>query len=164
MKVSEEKKNKSNFQNPIDPDKITENPHSLEYGHHVGSAVIKAEDVGKQKGRALSAMEHQTDQQLGQIYEQMKLLADQAKKINKRKEISESIYQANFRFEPIINHIYHLYQDENTEHVLSIIGPNQWGRSRKNKYEWVASVKLLADHTWEILEFADESSEEDFMK
>jgi Protein of unknown function (DUF2452) len=159
MQVREEEKKKSKFINPIDPDKITENPHSLEYGHHVGSAVIKAEDIGKQKGRALSAMEHQTDQQLGQIYEQMKLLAEQAKKINKRKEISESIYQANFRFEPIINHTYHLYEDENIENVLSIIAPNQWGRSRKNKYVWVATIKLLADHTWEILETADEEDD-----
>ncbi len=154
--MSEDKADKKkDFVNPIDPDKIAENPHSLEYGHHVGSAVIKAEDVGKQKGRALSAMEHQTDQQLGQIYEQMKLLADQAKKINLRKEISERIYQANFRFEPIINHVYYLYEDENTEQVLSIIGPDQWGRSRKNKYNWIATVKLLADHTWEILDNAD---------
>jgi hypothetical protein len=155
----EEDKSKKDFVNPIDPDKVAENPHSLEYGHHVGSAVIKAEDVGKQKGRALAAMEHQTDQQLNQLYEQMKLLADQAKTINKRKEISEQIYRANFRFEPIINHIYYLYEDEDTSHILSIIGPDQWGRSRKNKYTWKASVKLLADHTWEILDSANDAED-----
>jgi Protein of unknown function (DUF2452) len=158
MKKEDDKKEKSKnhskngFINPIDSDKVSENPHSLEYGHHVGSAVIKAEDIGKQKGRALSAMEHQTDQQLSQIYEQMQLLANQAKNINQRKEISEQIYQAKFRFEPIINHVYHLYLDEDSSHVLSIIGPNQWGRSKRNNYQWEASVKLLADHTWEILD------------
>lgn len=149
--MSTSEKNKD-FVNPIDKDKITENPHSLEYGHHVGSAIVKAEDIGKQKGRAISAMEHQTDQQLGQIYEQMQLLADQAKKINQRKDISERIYLANFRFEPIINHTYYLYQDEDLSHVLSIISPDQWGRSRRNKYEWVATVKLLGDHTWDIVD------------
>ncbi len=41
--------NKEEFINPIDPDKITENPHSLEYGHHAGSALIKPEDQGKLK-------------------------------------------------------------------------------------------------------------------
>ncbi|MCB9223311.1 MAG: DUF2452 domain-containing protein [Crocinitomicaceae bacterium] len=157
--MDKEKKQKG-FVNPIDPDKITENPHSLEYGHHVGSAVIKAEDVGKQKGRAIAAMEHQTDQQLNQIYEQMQLLAEQAKKINKRKEISEQIYQAKFRFEPIINHIYYLYEDEDTSHVLSIISPQQWGRSRTNKYNWIATVKLLADHTWEIIDTSDQTEEQ----
>ncbi|MEO9531460.1 MAG: DUF2452 domain-containing protein [Crocinitomicaceae bacterium] len=153
--MSESENKKEDFVNPINPDKVAENPHSLEYGHHVGSAAIKVEDIGKQKGRALTAMEHQTDQQLGQIYEQMKLLADQAKKINTRKEISEQIYQAKYRFEPIINHVYHLYDKDNGEQVLSIIAPDQWGNVHKDKHIWVASVKLLGDHTWDILDSAD---------
>lgn len=139
------------FKNPIDPDKITETPHSLEYGHTVGSAVVKPEDQGKLKGRALSAMEHQTDMQLDQIYQQMQLLADQAKKLNDRKQISNFIYDAEMRFEPLINHIYHLYEKEDKRFLLSLIGPNQWGRSKKT-FEFVATVRLLADHTWDILE------------
>ncbi len=139
------------FINPIDPDKITENPHSLEYAHHAGSALVKPEDQGKIKGRALSAMEHQTDMQLSQIYEQMQLLAEQAKKLNDRKSISEFIYMAEMRFEPLINHIYHLYTKENGDYLLSLIAPNQWGRS-KNNFTFIATVRLLADHTWDILE------------
>ena len=73
-------KKKKDFINPIDIDKVVDNPHALEYGHHIGSAIVKPEDKGKIKGKSLSAMEYQTDQQLGQIYEQMKLLAEQAKK------------------------------------------------------------------------------------
>ena len=143
------------FENPIDPDKITETPHSLEYGHHAGSAVVKPEDQGKLKGRALSAMEHQTDMQLSQIYEQMQLLAEQAKKLNDRKSISEVIYGAEMRFEPLINHIYHLYRKEDHSFLLSLIAPDQWGRSKKS-FEFVATVRLLADHTWDILEKNDE--------
>ena len=146
---------KENFQNPIDPDKVSENPHSLEYGHHVGSAVIRPEDQGKMKGRALTAMEYQTEQQLTQLHQQMQLLAEQAKKINKRKEISEQIYQASFRFDPIINHIYYLYETHENKQILSIIAPNEWGRSSKNKYVYIATIKLLADHTWEVLDSAD---------
>lgn len=138
------------FINPIDPDKITENPHSLEYPHHAGSALVKPEDQGKIKGRALSAMEHQTDMQLNQIYEQMQLLAEQAKKLQDRKHISEFIYTAEMRFEPLINHQYHLYKKEEGTFLLSLIAPGQWGRSKRS-FEWVATVKLLADHTWDIL-------------
>jgi hypothetical protein len=140
---------KNEFVNPIDPDKITENPHSLEYAHHAGSALVKPEDQGKIKGRSLNAMEHQTDMQLGQIYEQMQLLAAQAKKLQDRKRISEFIYQSEMRFEPLINHIYHLYQRENGAFLLSLIAPNQWGKA---KFEFIATVRLLADHTWDILE------------
>jgi len=143
------------FINPIDPDKITENPHSLEYPHHAGSALVKPEDQGKTKGRALSAMEHQTDMQLSQIYEQMQLLAEQVKKLNDRKTISEFIYSSEIRFEPLINHIYHLYKKEDGLYLLSLIGPSQWGRSN-NKYEFIATTRLLADHTWDVLEKSNE--------
>lgn len=139
------------FQNPIDPDKITENPSSLEYPHHAGSALVKPEDKGRIKGRALAAMEHQTDMQLDQIYQQMQLLAEQAKKLNLRKDVSELIYQAEMRFEPLINHIYHLYKKEDSTYLLSLIAPDQWGRSKKS-FEYLATVRLLADHTWDVLE------------
>ena len=149
--MKKEQKDEKKFINPIDPDKISENPHTLEYGHHSGSALIKPEDQGKLKSRALNAMDHQTDMQLGQIYEQMQLLADQAKRLSERKKISELIYTAEARFEPFINHTYHLYKREDSSFLLSLIGPKQWGKSRKN-FDFVASVKLLADHTWDILE------------
>jgi hypothetical protein len=138
------------FINPIDPDRITEKPHALEYPHHAGSALVKPEDQGKIMGRAMSAMEHQTDMQLNQIYEQMQLLAEQAKKLNDRKAISEFIYMAEMRFEPLINHIYHLYTKENGAYLISLIGPNQWGS--KNTFNYVATVRLFADHTWDIIE------------
>jgi hypothetical protein len=138
------------FINPIDSDKITETPNTLLYPHHVGSAIVKPEDQGKLKGRALSAMDQQTDQQLSQIYEQMQLLAQQANKIQERKAISERIYMAEIRFEPLISHVYHLYTRDNSSYLLSMVAPDQWGRSGA-KLTFVATVKLLADHTWEVL-------------
>lgn len=151
MNQKQNKDQTTEFQNPIDVDKITETPNTLVYPHHVGSAIVKPEDQGKIKGRALSAMEQQTDQQLSQIYEQMQLLADQAKKIQDRKEISEWIYGAEMRFEPLISHVYYLYQRDSGIYLLSMIAPNHWGRSG-NHLEFVATVKLLADHTWDVLE------------
>ncbi|MDX1651034.1 MAG: DUF2452 domain-containing protein [Brumimicrobium sp.] len=147
----ENKKSQEEFINPIDPDKITENPHNLPYAHHTGSALVRPEDKGRIKGRAMNAMEHQTDMQMDQIYRQMELLAEQARNLQNRKTVSEKIYNAEMRFEPLINHIYHLYQREDSSYLLSLIAPDQWGRSRKN-YDFVATVRLLADHTWEIIE------------
>ena len=157
-KGNKEQKSKENqsFQNPIDPDKITENPHNLPYAHNTGSAVVKPEDQGKIKGRAMNAMEHQTDMQLDQIYQQMQLLAQQAKGLEGRKIISEKIYGAEMRFEPLINHTYHLYQKPNKVYLLSLISPSQWGRSGKD-FTFVATVKLLADHTWDIIEKAEDA-------
>jgi len=145
---------KREFINPIDKDKITENPHSLEYAHTVGGAVIKPEDKGKIKGRAISAMQEQTGLQMNQIYEQMQLLANQAKVLQDRVNISERIYGAEMRFEPLISHIYYLYR-KGEKDMLTMVSPGEWGK-RMPYDAFVAKVKLLGDHTWEILEKGEE--------
>lgn len=150
------------FENPIDPDKITEHPSLIPYAHHVGSAIIKPEDQGKTKGRALTAMEHQTDLQMTQIYEQMQLLAGQVKKLEDRKRISHFIYQADMRFEPLINHTYHLYQKNTGQFLLSLVSKDQWGRSGQH-LEFIASVLLLADHTWDIQAMNPDINLDDFV-
>lgn len=137
------------FENPIDEDKVTENPHNLPYAHHVGSAQIKPVDKGRVRSRALVAMEEQTDNQLKQIKEQIDLLAKQAKDIQDRVEVSYMIYDADIGFEPLVGHIYHLYQKDGS-HVLSMIGPGEW-KSEMPFDEHVASARMMADHTWEVL-------------
>ncbi|BDS12276.1 DUF2452 domain-containing protein [Aureispira anguillae] len=144
--------NKETFINPIDEDKITETPHSLPYAHTVGGAVIKPIDQGKTKGLAVKAMHKQTDLQLEQIRKQMQLLAEQAQKIKKRVEISEIIYGAEMGFKPLIGKTYHLYQRADETAVLSVVGPNEWGRKGCPFNSFLATIALLADHTWEILE------------
>lgn len=132
-------------------DKVTEIPNTLPYAHHVGSAVIKPLDKGRTKGLAMTAMQEQTSTQLDQIYDQVKVLMQQAKGIKERVQISEMIYQAEIGFKPLINHIYHLYERKNEQHILSMIGPNEWGKSFPYT-AFLASVQLLSDHTWKILE------------
>jgi hypothetical protein len=142
-------KKEEEFHNPIDKDKIAENPHSLPYAHTVGGVTIKPIDKGKVKGQAVAAMYEQTDMQLKQIKEQIDLLASQAKSIQKRVAISENIYLAEMNFKPLMGHTYHLYQKSSGDFVLSMIGPEEWGKTKP--YEFVATVKLMADHTWDIL-------------
>lgn len=132
-------------------EKVTETPGLIAFPHTVGSAVVRPEDRGKIKGRALAAMRDQTDRQMQQLYRQAQLLAVQAREIQKRAEISEKIYEAEMNFEPLIGHRYHLYERPEGEHLLSIIGPQEWGRS-KTPGEHMATVRLLPDHTWEVEE------------
>ena len=135
--------------NPIDKDKTTETPSTLPYAHHVGSALIKPIDKGKVKGRALSAMQEQTNMQMEQIRKQIELLAEQANAIKERVEVSEKIYQADTRFEPLIGHTYYLYEKKDNSWALSMVGPEEWGRSFPFQ-KFISAVKLLADHTWEL--------------
>jgi hypothetical protein len=140
------------MENPIDKDKVADLPGLLEYAHHVGSALIKPEDKGKIKSRALTSMRQQTEMHVNQVYKQMKLLLDQMNDIKTRVEISEQIYNTELPFEPIVSHIYHLYRKDDGKTTLSIIAPNEWGRGGCPFSEHVATVKLLADHTWDVLE------------
>ncbi len=143
-------KKKPEKTNPIDKDNITEEPGTLSYGHHRGSFPIIPTKQGTIKNKSIAAMEYQTDIQLQQIKEQMSLLAEQANNIKKRVEISEMIYNAEIRFEPLISHQYHLYEKENNQFILLMIGPNEWGK-KGCIYQFISTVKLLADHTWQII-------------
>ena len=137
------------FVNPIDKDKVAEHPGLLPYPHHVGGIVIKPEDTGKIKSRALTAMREQTTIQMNQIQRQVELLMKQANDLKERIEISEKIYVADLSFEPIIGETYHLYLKEGIYKLL-LIGPEDWGKLPKT-LEYVGTVKMLGDHTWDIL-------------
>jgi L-lactate utilization protein LutB len=139
------------FTGEIDPKKTVENPGLIAFAHTVGGAVIKPEDAGKIKSKALTSMRQQTERSMHQLYKQMQLLADQANEIKRRVEVSERIYQVEMKFEPLVGHSYYLYEREDGTDFLSMIAPNEWGRSKKfNKV--VSKVYLLADHTWDVIE------------
>jgi len=131
-------------------EKATASPGILPFAHTVGGAVVKPEDEGRIKGRAMAAMVEQTDRQLSQLYEQMQTLVKQANDIKKRVEVSEKIYWSQMNFEPVISKEYYLYEKKSGDMVLSMISPKEWG-SKLPYQRFVAHVRLLSDHTWDIL-------------
>lgn len=141
---------KESFVNPIDAAKIADNPGLLPYAHERGGATIKPIDAGKTKGLAMSAMYEQTDMQLDQIKAQIELLARQANEIQNRMTISERIYEAEMGIDPIIGRTYYLYRRKNGKHLMSMVSPAEWGQ--RIPYGYIATIKLLGDHTWDILE------------
>ncbi len=71
-------------------------------------------------------MYEQTQNQLDQIKEQMAVLATQAQHLHNKVSVSEKIYLAEIRFQPIIGHTYYSYQKKDGTKVLSMIAPEQW--------------------------------------
>lgn len=119
----------------------------LPYAASVSGAVIRPTKEGVIKHKALAAMEEQTNMQLDQIRKQVELLAQQAREIHKRKELSMMIYGAKLSFKPEIGQVYYLYEKNDGSHILSLISPQEWGGAMPyNRH--VAAVQLLADHTW----------------
>jgi hypothetical protein len=138
------------IENPINPDKVAENPGLMAYAHSAGGAIIKPDDMGKVKGKAVLAMHQQSERQLNQVYQQMAILAQQAKELRQRVEVSERIYRVNMGFDPILNETYYVYEKEDGKDVLSMVAPDEWGRSYKFS-RFVAKVTMLADHTWDVV-------------
>jgi len=119
----------------------------LPYSASVAGALIKPNEEGMIKHKALTAMEEQTNMQLDQIRKQIELLALQAQEIQKRKELSLMIYDAKLSFKPNIGQTYYLYEKKDGDPMLSLVSPKEWGTAGPFK-KFVAAVKLLADHTW----------------
>jgi hypothetical protein len=119
----------------------------LPYSASVAGAVIKHNEEGMIKHKALTAMEEQTNMQLDQIRKQIELLALQAHEIQKRKELSVTIYSAKLSFKPNIGQTYHLYEKNDGSSMLSLVSPKEWGKNGPFK-KYIAAVRLLADHTW----------------
>jgi hypothetical protein len=155
------KNNPEEFINPIDKDKTTDTPGIIPFPHHIGSAVIRPEDQGKIRSRALTAMREQTQKQLMQIKKQFDLLQQQAKEITRRMEVSEKIYMADIPFEPFVGHTYHLYyHKKENKYKLMMISPEEWGNKKPENLEFVSTVKLLSDYTWEITDGRDFNNSE----
>jgi len=123
----------------------------LPYAASVSGAVIKPNEEGLIKHKALVAMEEQTNMQLHQIRKQIELLALQAQEIQQRKDLSLKIYEAKLSFIPNIGQHYYLYEKKDGQHLLSLVAPREWGAALPFK-RFVAAVQLLADHTWKECE------------
>ena len=122
----------------------------LPYAASVSGAVIKPNEEGLIKHKALTAMEEQTNMQLDQTRQQIELLALQAQEIQKRKELSLKIYEARLSFKPNIGQVYYLYEKKDDSYMVSLVSPKEWGGAGPFK-KFVATVQLLADHTWKEL-------------
>ena len=114
----------------------------------VSSPVIKAENKGKIKASAVETMQKQANQQIAMLKKQADVIMQQVREIEARLQVSYSIYEAEMKFTPKINEIYHLYE-KGGEKILSFISPAEWG-ARMPYDSFIASVLLLPDRTWEV--------------
>jgi hypothetical protein len=118
---------------------------------HVGSPPIKPEDRRMLQANAVEAMQVHANEQVDMLRRQAELIMQQAREVEERLKIANEIYKSEIRFTPKIHGTYHLYEKHNGERLLSMIAPNEWGRSCPWE-KYIATVKLLGDQTWEVLE------------
>jgi len=70
-------------------------------------------------------------------------LKEEYKKLIQEYNWTKLVYEADYSFQPIVGHVYHLYERKNKMLWLSLIGPNEW------KQPYIGSFKLQTDGKWE---------------
>lgn len=123
----------------------------IEYAEQEGGFDIVPSEKGSKEGKAMTVMKGQTSDRLQSIMEQMKTLASQAQELKERAEIHEMIYLATVNFSPVMGKHYFLYQKGPGEYRVSLIGPDEWGKSCPFELA-IARVKFLHDETWQIID------------
>jgi hypothetical protein len=70
-------------------------------------------------------------------------LKDEYKKLVEEYNWTRLVYESDYSFQPIVGHIYHLYEKKDKTLWLSLIGPNEWSQP------YIGSFKLQTDGKWE---------------
>lgn len=121
------------------PDSFAENAKLLPYGSNVGAPPIKPTNITAFKMTSVDKVNKVYNKKFNELVEQMESLRESF-------TITQEVYDSNYKFEPIIGEIYHLYEDSNSGRTLSLIEPNLW--NQKHLY----SVILNSDMTWTKIE------------
>ena len=119
------------------------------------AALVQVTDSHKPIAKALQTLDGQADAQADQISEQLQILFDRAKRLKEKRRISKIVYSCQFGFQPIVQQTYYMYRAPDRLFV-SIIGPTEWSSKRKSTLIYIAQVRLDYDHTWEILDLAED--------
>ena len=125
-------------------------PGLVKFASSIGSGVVAPLEESAIRTHSHRAMCEQLDVQMGQIVDQIKLLAKQVEDLQNRKKVSEEIYLSRITFEPVIGNTYYLYySDKEKRKVLSMIAPSEWGKSGGH-LTFIAEVILQGDKTWKV--------------
>ena len=118
------------------PDQVADNPSTLPYASNVGAPAIKPSNLTSFKQEKLV----KTNKYFSSRYEEIK---EEYKKLMESYEWNQLIYNCSFSFKPEKGEIYHLYQRNDQNLFLSIIGPTEWNEI------YIGSFRLDSNDKWE---------------
>jgi len=100
--------------------------------------------------QSLERSNDKANREIQRLREQAQILMEQAENVEIEARIQAKIRGAEFRFDPVVNQEYFLYEKEG-QCIMSLIGPDEW-KGEAPFGMCVAHVKQLSDLTWEIME------------
>ena len=111
----------------------------MEYPAHVGAPKIEPQDLTAFKTHGLNKVDRVMKRRYDELVKEAEILQNSLL-------LQQEIYESNYKFEPKIGEVYHLYEDSNGNKTLSLIGPTEWNKKH------LCSVVLNSDMTWTKLE------------
>ena len=115
-------------------------PNLLPYGSNVGAPSIKPTDISSWKDEKVVTTNHYFSSRYDEIKKDYLKLMEEY-------EWNTLVYNAEFRFKPVMGKIYFLYQKDDGKLFLSLIEPNEWDKI------FIGAFKLISDNRWEKTDY-----------
>ena len=124
------------------PDNVALNPHTLPYGSNLAAPAIKPDtSVSCWKGGAIHNANKYYNDKFEDIKKQFEALAEDFK-------WNEIIFNATFRFKPVVGKEYYLYKKDSGEYYLTLFAP---GERVGGDEGFQGTFRLNYDNRWEQL-------------
>ena len=121
-------------------DNVAKKPNLLPYGSNVGAPSIKPTDISSWKDEKVITTNHYFSSRYDEIKKDYLKLMEEY-------EWNTLVYNAEFRFKPVMGKIYFLYQKDDGKLFLSLIEPNEWDKI------FIGAFKLISDNRWEKTDY-----------
>ena len=121
-------------------DNVEKKPNLLPYGSNVGAPSIKPTDISSWKDEKVVTTNHYFSSRFDEIKKDYLKLMEEY-------EWNTLVYNAEFRFKPVMGKIYFLYQKDDGKLFLSLIEPNEWDKI------FIGAFKLISDNRWEKTDY-----------
>ena len=115
-------------------------PNILPYGSNVGAPSIKPTDISSWKNKKVITTNHYFSSRYDEIKKDYLKLMEEY-------EWNTLVYNAEFRFKPVMGKVYFLYQKDDGKLFLSLIEPSEWDKI------FIGAFKLISDNRWEKTDY-----------
>ena len=121
-------------------DNVAKKPNLLPYGSNVGAPSIKPTDISSWKEQKVVTTNHYFSSRFDEIKKDYLKLMEEY-------EWNTLVYNADFKFKPVMGKVYFLYQKDDGKLFLSLIEPNEWDKI------FIGAFKLISDNRWEKTDY-----------
>ena len=106
--------------------------------------------VAKQKDLMINHARMYAQQEYDRIMQLVAVLEKQAQDIQRRLDVTDAVYAAEYDFQIVMGNCYWLvWHKRHEKNLLVLTGPADWSTGVPVDYQYIMQVKYMGDHTWQ---------------